>query len=150
VLSTCRDGIKAIDINGRTIKRKRKKRLASDLKSAYYAKKWDRDAGNTMAKDMVPNINQFREVTGQEKKPMPDDGSICEIRTAVAATVLDVFPGETVAAMLDSAHSSALFIKRAGVTETLAGLMLEENHAHARHLSHTTHAVKKLPNTTCL
>ena len=27
---------------------------------------------------------------------------------------------------------------------------LEENHAHARHLSHTTHAVKKLPNTTCL
>ena len=25
---------------------------------------------------------------------------------------------------------------------------LEANHAHARHLSHTTHAVKKLPNTT--
>jgi hypothetical protein len=24
---------------------------------------------------------------------------------------------------------------------------LEENHAHARHLSHTTHAVKKLPTT---
>ena len=100
-----------------------KKKPAIDLKSAYYAKKRDREAGNTMAKDMLTNIKQFHEATGQEQKPLPDDGSISEIRAAVAATVLHVFPGETVAAMLDSANSSAAFIKRAGVTETLAGSM---------------------------
>ena len=123
MLSTCRDGIKAIDCIGRVNQRKRKKKPASDLKSAYYAKKRDREAGNTMAKDMLTNIKQFHEATGQEQKPLPDDGSISEIRAAVAATVLHVFPGETVAAMLDSANSSAAFIKRAGVTKTLAGSM---------------------------
>ena len=99
------------------------KKPACDLKSAHYAKKRDRDAGNTMAKGMLTNINQFREATGQEQNPMPDDGSICEIRAAVAATVLHVLPGETLAAMLDSANSSAVFIKRASVTKTLAGSM---------------------------
>ena len=123
MLLTCRDGIKALDCFGRVNQRKRKKKPAIDLKSAYYAKKRDRVAGNTMAKGMITNINQFREATGQEKNPLPDDGSICEIRAAVAATVLHVFPGETVAAMLDSANSSAAFIKRAGVTKTLAGSM---------------------------
>ena len=100
-----------------------KKKPAIDLKSAYYAKKRDLAAGNAMAKGMLTKIKQFHEATGQEQNAMPDDGSICEIRAAVAATVLDVFPGETVAAMLNDAHSSALFIKRAGVTETLAGSM---------------------------
>ena len=123
MLSTCRDGIKALDINGCPIQRNRKKRPAGDLKSAYYAKKRDLAAGNAMAKGMLTKIKQFHEATGQEQNAMPDDGSICEIRAAVAATVLDVFPGETVAAMLNDAHSSALFIKRAGVTETLAGSM---------------------------
>ena len=103
--------------------RKRKKKPSNDLKTAWYAKKRDREAGNTMAKDMLTNIKQFHEATGQEQKPLPDDGSICEIWAAVAATVLHVFPGETVAAMLDSANSSAAFIKRAGVTKTLAGSM---------------------------
>ena len=123
MLLTCRDGIKALDCFGRVNQRKRKKKPACDLKSAHYAKKRDRDAGNTMAKDMLTNIKQFHEATGQEQKPLPDDGSISEIRAAVAATVLHVFPGETVAAMLDSANSSAAFIKRAGVTKTLAGSM---------------------------
>ena len=73
---TCRDGIKALDINGCPIPRKRKKKPANDLKSAWYAKKRDREAGNTMAKDMLTNIKQFHEATGQEQNLMPDDGSI--------------------------------------------------------------------------
>jgi hypothetical protein len=60
--------IKAIDCFGRVNQRKRKKTPASDLKSARYGKKRDRDAGSTVAKDMFANINQFHEATGEGKK----------------------------------------------------------------------------------
>ncbi len=52
MLSSCRDGIKAIDCNGRVIKRTRKKRPANELKSTWYAKKRDRDADNVLAKEL--------------------------------------------------------------------------------------------------